>query len=121
MVLKRKQVAGKFHSVTTQLEQALSELIYEELGLSDEVREQVELVHAQFKRAKGRADTPDLEIEKDLSTVLSQRSDRDVDQSVLRILAEKLQLGIGKTMFIRMHLYLLVNLFTTLACICIFL
>lgn len=92
MVLERKEVAGKFHSVTTQLEQALSELAYEELGLSDEVREQVELVHAQFKRAKGRADTPDLELEKDLSTVLSQRSDRDVDQSVLRRLAEKLQL-----------------------------
>ena len=46
MVLERKQAAGKFHSVTTQLEQALSELAYVELGLSNEVREQVELVHA---------------------------------------------------------------------------
>ena len=54
--------------------------------MSDEVREQVKLVHAQFKRAKGRDDTPDL------STVLPQRSDRDVDQAVLRRLAEKLQL-----------------------------
>lgn len=92
MVLEREQVAGKFRIVTTQLEQALSGLAYEELGLSDEVREQVELVHAQFKRAKGRADAPDLELYKDLTTVLSQRSDRDVDQAVLRRLAEKLQL-----------------------------
>lgn len=92
MVLEREEVAGKFHSVTTELEQALSGLAYGELGLSDEVREQVELVHAQFKRAKGRADTPDLELRKDLNTVLSHRSDRDVDQAVLRKLAEKLQL-----------------------------
>ena len=40
------QAAGKFHNVTTQLEQALSELAYVELELSNEVREQVELVHA---------------------------------------------------------------------------
>uniref|UniRef100_A0A0D6QYP5 RING-type E3 ubiquitin transferase n=1 Tax=Araucaria cunninghamii TaxID=56994 RepID=A0A0D6QYP5_ARACU len=92
LVLEREQVASKFRDVTTQLEQALNGLSYENLDLSDEVQEQVELVHAQFKRAKGRPDTPDSELFEDLSIVLSQRSDKNVDQDVLRRLAEKLQL-----------------------------
>eukprot|EP01018_Ginkgo_biloba_P034036 Gb_21414 [translate_table: standard] len=92
LVLEREQVASKFRDVTIQLEQALNGLSYEQLDISDEVREQVELVHAQFRRAKGRADTPDLELYNDLSIVLSQKSDKDVDPSVLGRLAEKLQL-----------------------------
>ncbi|KAH9325201.1 hypothetical protein KI387_005379, partial [Taxus chinensis] len=88
----REQLASKFREVTAQLEQALSGLCYEELDLSDEVREQVELVHAQFKRAKGRADTLDLQLYEDLSTVVSQKSDKDVDHEVLRRLSEKLQI-----------------------------
>lgn len=40
-VLEREQIMKKFHEVTTQLEQALGGVHYEELDISDEVKEQV--------------------------------------------------------------------------------
>lgn len=40
-VLEREQIMNKFHEVTAQLEQALSGVHYEELDISDEVKEQV--------------------------------------------------------------------------------
>jgi len=43
-----------FQDITAKLEQALAGISFDELNISDEVREQVELVHAQFKRAKDR-------------------------------------------------------------------
>lgn len=53
---------------------------------------QVELVHAQIKRAKGRADTQDIELFVDVMLVMSQKDDRIFDTTVLHRLAEKLQL-----------------------------
>ncbi|KAK1322170.1 Protein spotted leaf 11 [Acorus calamus] len=53
----------------------------------------VELVHAQFKRAKERIDTPDIELYNDLTAVYFKSSDTDTDPAVLRRLAEKLQLA----------------------------
>lgn len=47
-------------------------------------------MHAQFKRAKGRVDTPDVELYEDLSSAYN--SSADVDPLVLGRLAEKLQL-----------------------------
>lgn len=48
---------------------------------------QIELVHAQFKRAKGRRDSPDLLMEMDLAIA---QKDMDVDPSILKRLSEKL-------------------------------
>ncbi|GKC85683.1 hypothetical protein Tco_1141400, partial [Tanacetum coccineum] len=63
--LQIEKIAGKFHVVTSQIEEALSQIHYESFELSEEVHEQIELVHAQFKRAKGRMDSPDLQLQKD--------------------------------------------------------
>ncbi|XP_058099181.1 U-box domain-containing protein 13-like [Magnolia sinica] len=92
LVLESGQIMNKFQEVTAQLEQALSGIFYDKLDISDEVREQVELVHAQLKRAKGRVDVPDVELYEDLSSTYNNSSDADTDPSVLRRLAEKLQL-----------------------------
>ncbi|OVA18338.1 Armadillo [Macleaya cordata] len=92
LVLERDQIMNKFQEVTVQLEQALSAISYDKLDISDEVREQVELVLSQFRRAKGRVDTPDVELYEDLFSVYKQSSDGDIDPDVLRRLAEKLQL-----------------------------
>lgn len=39
--LQIEKTAGEFHEVTTQIEEALSQIRYERLNLSEEVREQV--------------------------------------------------------------------------------
>ncbi|KAK4375133.1 hypothetical protein RND71_005810 [Anisodus tanguticus] len=92
LVLEREQIMNKFHEVTAQLEQALGGVHYEELDISDEVKEQVELVLSQFQRAKGRVDTPDAELHEDLLSLYSKSNDAAIDPAVLRQLIERLQL-----------------------------
>lgn len=92
LVLERDLIMNKFQEVTAQLEQALTGISYDELDISDEVREQVELVISQFKRAKVRLDTPDAEVYEDLLAVYKQSNDGVTDPDVLRRLAERLQL-----------------------------
>ena len=53
---------------------------------------QVELVLAQFKRAKGRVEAPDDELYEDLLSLYNKTYDSATDPAVLRRLAEKLQL-----------------------------
>ncbi|KAB2080932.1 hypothetical protein ERO13_A05G096300v2 [Gossypium hirsutum] len=92
LVLERDQIMHKFHEVTARVEQALSGISYENLDISDEVKEQVELVLAQFRRAKGRVDVPDVELYEDLLSLYNKSNDAAADPDVLRRLAEKLQL-----------------------------
>ncbi|XP_022949488.1 LOW QUALITY PROTEIN: U-box domain-containing protein 13-like [Cucurbita moschata] len=92
LAVEREQIMVKFHEVTAQLEQALEGIPYDKLDVSDEVKEQVELVLAQFRRAKGRADTPDSELMDDILALYNTSNDSSVDQNRLRRLAEKLQL-----------------------------
>lgn len=53
---------------------------------------QVELVLAQFRRAKVRADVPDSEMVDDIFALYNTSDDSSVDKDRLRRLAEKLQL-----------------------------
>lgn len=53
---------------------------------------QVELVLAQFRRAKGRVDSPDVELYADLLSLYNKTNDASTDPAVLKRLAEKLQL-----------------------------
>lgn len=53
---------------------------------------QIALVLAQFRRAKGRTDAPDVELSEDLSSLYDKGSDVAADPSVLKRLIEKLQL-----------------------------
>ncbi|KAF7112857.1 hypothetical protein RHSIM_Rhsim09G0148400 [Rhododendron simsii] len=87
--LQMDKIAGDFQQVTEQIEEAMSRIPYDKLDISEEVREQIELVHAQFKRAKGRRDSPDLLLEMDLSIA---QKDIDIDPSILKRLSEKLHL-----------------------------
>lgn len=50
---------------------------------------QIELVHAQFQRAKGRIDTLDLQLDIDLATA---QKEKEPDPTVLKRLSEKLHL-----------------------------
>ncbi|KAE7997000.1 hypothetical protein FH972_001675 [Carpinus fangiana] len=87
--LQRENITQKFHQVTEVIEVALSEIHYDNLDISEEVREQIELVHAQFKRAKGRRDSLDFQLDMDLALALKEK---DLDPAILKRLSEKLHL-----------------------------
>ncbi|KAG8074447.1 hypothetical protein GUJ93_ZPchr0006g44136 [Zizania palustris] len=74
--------------ITARLEQALGGISFDELDISDEI----ELVHAQFKRAKERCDPSDDDIFNDLMSVYNSSPGANVDPDILRRLSEKLQL-----------------------------
>lgn len=87
--LQIDKIAGKFEDVTIQIEAALRQIPYNKLDMPEEVREQIELLHAQFKRAIGRMESPDLQLVKDLAA--AQMED-DPDPAVFKRLSEKLHL-----------------------------
>ncbi|PSR95121.1 U-box domain-containing protein [Actinidia chinensis var. chinensis] len=92
MVLEKDQIMNRFREVTNSLEQALGGVYYEKLDISDEVKEQVELVLSQFIRAKGRVDIPDGELYEDLLFLYNKNNEVYADPAVIRRVAEKLQL-----------------------------
>ncbi|KAL3324724.1 hypothetical protein AABB24_038699 [Solanum stoloniferum] len=59
LVLEMEHIMNKFQELTSQIERALNGIYYEKLEISNEVKEQVSLVLSQFRRAKGRVETPD--------------------------------------------------------------
>ncbi|XP_044460657.1 U-box domain-containing protein 14 [Mangifera indica] len=87
--LQRDKISAQFQEMTEQIEAALSEIPYDRFDLLEEVQEQIELVHIQFKRAKGRPDSPDVQLELDLEIA---QKEKDPDHTVLKGLSEKLQL-----------------------------
>ncbi|CAN6343418.1 unnamed protein product [Urochloa humidicola] len=92
LVLERDNIMKKFQGVIAQLEQALCDIPYDKLDISDEVREQVELVHAQLKRAKERADMPDDEFYNDVLSLYNKSYDPSAELDILQRLSEKLHL-----------------------------
>ncbi|KAL8136454.1 hypothetical protein V2J09_002455 [Rumex salicifolius] len=85
----RDEVSSKFMKVTEQIEEALSEMDYEKLCLSEEVKEQIELVHAQFRRAKGKTDITCEQLKEDINKVENEENPGIV---VLKRLSENLQI-----------------------------
>ncbi|KAG2308509.1 hypothetical protein Bca52824_028257 [Brassica carinata] len=90
LVLERDKVIVRFQKVTALLEQALSEIPYRSLEISDELQEQVELVLVQLRReiGKGGGEKYDDELYKDLLSLYGGVTDSEV----LRRVAGKLQL-----------------------------
>ncbi|XP_071930285.1 U-box domain-containing protein 14-like [Coffea arabica] len=87
--LQLEQITVKFHQITELIEDALCYVPYTTLDITEEVQEQIELVHTQFRRAKGRMESPDLQLEMDLT--IAQR-ERNPDPAILKRLSEKLHL-----------------------------
>ncbi|ERM96136.1 hypothetical protein AMTRI_Chr09g14340 [Amborella trichopoda] len=92
LALESESVAGRFHSVNEKLNFALDDMPYELLGISDEVKEQVELMCLQLRRSKRRTDTQDIELAMDTMVVFSKKDDRNADSAILERLANKLEL-----------------------------
>ncbi|XP_073159058.1 U-box domain-containing protein 14 [Henckelia pumila] len=87
--LQINKIASRFDNVTEQIVAALDQIPYAKFKMPEEVREQIELVHAQFKRAVGRMESPDLQMVMDLAA--AQMED-DPDPIVFKRLSEKLNL-----------------------------
>ncbi|XP_065847828.1 U-box domain-containing protein 15 [Euphorbia lathyris] len=85
-------VMVRFRLINESLHQALDSVPYDELGISDEIQEQVELMRTQLKRSKGRTDTQDMELTMDMMVVLSKDDDRNADGAIIKRLAQKLEL-----------------------------
>ncbi|KAK0582616.1 hypothetical protein LWI29_027673 [Acer saccharum] len=81
--LESEAVMGRFHAVYDKLNQALDDVSYNELGVSVEVKEQVELMCKQLQRAKRRTDTEDIELAMDLMVIFSKKDNRNAD-SILK-------------------------------------
>ncbi|CAK9206532.1 unnamed protein product [Sphagnum jensenii] len=92
LVLERQAVAEQFQKVTDYLSQTLDALPYAKLDISDEVREQVELLHNQLTRAKGRVDSHELQLYTDLVSVLKDKDNEPAGVAALQRLAQKLEL-----------------------------
>ncbi|KAK3038844.1 hypothetical protein RJ639_028566 [Escallonia herrerae] len=92
LALESEAVMVRFHSVYEKVSQALDGMPYDELGISDEVKEQVELMRVQLRRAKKRTDTQDMELAMDMMVVLSTEDDRNADSASIERLANKLSL-----------------------------
>lgn len=93
LALESESVIGRFHAVYDKLSQALDDIPFDELGVSVEAKEQIELMRMQLKRAKGRADTQDIELAMDLMVVMSARDGQNAaDSVILERLANKLDL-----------------------------
>ncbi|WCJ44707.1 U-box domain-containing protein 15 [Euphorbia peplus] len=82
----------KFRMINENLHQSLDSVPFDELGISDEIQEQVELMRTQLKRSKGRTDTQDMELTMDMMVVLSKDDDRNADAAIIKRLAQKLEL-----------------------------
>ncbi|MCO5597794.1 hypothetical protein L7F22_051876 [Adiantum nelumboides] len=91
-VIEREDVVNQFVLVTTELEGALDNVSFGLLDISDEVREQVDLLRSQLKRAKGRVDIQDQDLHDDVLVVLCQDSDKAVSSAATLRLAERLNL-----------------------------
>ncbi|CAN6442615.1 unnamed protein product [Victoria cruziana] len=83
---------NRFQKVNEQLEQALSAIPYDKLDISDDVREQAELVNSQFRRAKERAGALHNDFYTDLLFLYDQNDNVDIDHAIMERLTQKLQL-----------------------------
>ncbi|XWS67626.1 hypothetical protein CRYUN_Cryun04dG0021800 [Craigia yunnanensis] len=92
LAMESEAVMCRFHAVYDKLSQALDDMSYDELGVSVEVKEQVELMQMQLKRAKRRTDTQDMELAMDMMVVFSKKDERNADSAILERLANKLEL-----------------------------
>ncbi|KAK4437559.1 U-box domain-containing protein 15 [Sesamum alatum] len=93
LALESESMMSRFHAVYDKLNQALHDMPYEKLGISEEVREQVELMHMQLSRAKRRTETQDMELAMDMMVVFSKNDDdRNADDAIIERLAKKLEL-----------------------------
>ncbi|KAK7340290.1 hypothetical protein VNO77_20992 [Canavalia gladiata] len=92
LAMENESVMIRFQKVYEKLSQAFDDVPSEELGISDEIKEQLELMHVHLRRARRRTDTQDIELAMDMMVVFSDEDDRNTDSAILERLAQKMDL-----------------------------
>ncbi|CAN0927414.1 U-box domain-containing protein 15 [Linum grandiflorum] len=95
LAAEREAVTERFKAVHEKLFNVLESMPYDELGISDEVREQVDLMKTQLKRPNSNrhSDSQDMELAIDLMFVLSKKDDQsNSDSAIIERIARKLEL-----------------------------
>ncbi|KAK7395327.1 hypothetical protein VNO78_15878 [Psophocarpus tetragonolobus] len=91
VILDREQVKHNFVDVAVRFEHAINKISFDELDVSEEIKEQVALVITQFRRAKEQFDPPGLKLYDQLLSVYKQSYNVNTETSELRLICEKLQ------------------------------
>ncbi|KAE8658915.1 U-box domain-containing protein 15 [Hibiscus syriacus] len=92
LALETEAMMVKFHVVYENLCQVLDEMPFDEIDVSVEVKEQVELMVTQLRRSKRRKHTQDMELAVDLMVAFSKTDERKADIAIIERLAKKLDL-----------------------------
>ncbi|CAH1433500.1 unnamed protein product [Lactuca virosa] len=92
LALESDAMLSRFLNVYDKLNEALDGLKYQELGISEEVQEQIELLRKQLQGAKRRTDTLDIELAMDMMVIFSKNDERNADIAILERLAKRLDL-----------------------------
>ncbi|KAM7258486.1 hypothetical protein ACFE04_014227 [Oxalis oulophora] len=90
--LESESVMARFHSIYDKLGKALDDIPLDDFEISDEVKEQIELMVMQLRRARRRTDTQDIELAMDMMVVFSKTDERNADNAIIERLAKKLEL-----------------------------
>ncbi|WJX81802.1 non-specific serine/threonine protein kinase [Trifolium repens] len=91
MILEKEKLKFKFNDLASRFEQAIIEICCDKLDISEDLKEQVALVTAQFGRAKEQFDSPCLELYEHLLPIYNQSCDVNTEPAALRLICEKLQ------------------------------
>ncbi|VVB06114.1 unnamed protein product [Arabis nemorensis] len=92
LALDSESIVTRFHSIYEKLNRVLVKTPFHELNISDDVKEEIDALCKQLKKAKRRTDTQDIELAVDMMVVFSKTDPRNADSAIIERLAKKLEL-----------------------------
>ncbi|CAH8360782.1 unnamed protein product [Eruca vesicaria subsp. sativa] len=92
LALDSETIMSRFHTIYEKLNRVLVKTPFDELRVSDGVKDEVISLCKQLKRARRRTDTQDIELAVDMMVVFSKTDPRNADSAIIERLAKKLEL-----------------------------
>ncbi|KAH0909946.1 hypothetical protein HID58_033267 [Brassica napus] len=92
LALDSELIMTRFHSIYEKLNRVLVKTPFDELRISDEVKDEVGSLCKQLKKARRRTDTQDIELAVDMMVMFSKTDPRNSDSAIIERLAKKLEL-----------------------------
>ncbi|KAJ0252498.1 U-box domain-containing protein 15 [Hirschfeldia incana] len=92
LALDSESIMTRFHSIYEKLNRVLVKTPFDELRISDDVKDEVCSLCKQLKKARRRTDTQDIELAVDMMVMFSKTDPRNADSAIIERLANKLEL-----------------------------